>query len=587
MTAFITPSGVRAFMGTAGFRVILPLILTLAARFPIIAADNVSEYKGRSTIELIEEAYLSGKISRGDRLFYYLQTVYAPQDLPSEFTTVSQVAIRSATPIINEVLDNWHFLAPQQQTIAAEFLARPIMDTLYISPDSHFIIHYDTASYDAVPLDDSDLDGTPDYVERIGLYADSCYRHYHLNLGYLPPSSDGDVFYDIYLLSMGNYYGATVRETGGDSSWNDYSSYIQIHNTLAFAPPNQDPEGSVIGAQKVTCAHEYFHATQLAYAYVRAPHLWWTEGTAVYFEDVVFEEVNDNYGYLPYFFNYPDTFLIDTATFPAGYHNYSAFVWPTFLAERFNIDVIRAAWEFGRYGYPPATIDSALSLFGMDMKSAFPEFTVWNYFTADRADPDYYQDGVDYPPVVIDQTISSYPFSNIGPVNPPDGLASNYLVAYPSNSQNGLLALNFDGDDMVEWGFSYITFEGEAVDVTMACPFNSAGRARCGIYDFLRYDSIVFIPCVVSRWNDDNEYVFSTDIVSFGDVDGSGEMNMLDIFRLIAYLYKSGQPPEYTVLMGDVDCSGLINMLDVLYLIKYLYHGGPEPCPDGPYYYSP
>jgi hypothetical protein len=59
-------------------------------------------------------------------------------------------------------------------------------------------------------------------------------------------------------------------------------------------------------------------------------------------------------------------------------------------------------------------------------------------------------------------------------------------------------------------------------------------------------------------------------------VDDSGEINMLDILYLIAYLYKSGPAlPEPDA--ADVDNSGSVDMLDILYLIAYLYKGGPAP----------
>jgi hypothetical protein len=64
-----------------------------------------------------------------------------------------------------------------------------------------------------------------------------------------------------------------------------------------------------------------------------------------------------------------------------------------------------------------------------------------------------------------------------------------------------------------------------------------------------------------------------------GDVDTSGEVNMLDILYLIAYLYKSGVPPP-SVDLADVDNSSDVNMLDILALIGYLYHGGGDlDCP--------
>lgn len=560
------------------FYVIITGLFCLLLPLVAVGSDSGSDYREKASVDLIRADYNAGKISSGDRLFYNLQTVFEPEKLPDEYQSETPVVIRSGTPFVNEALDHWDLMSETQQEAATAMLARPENDSVYYSPDGKFAIHYDIEGLNAVPLEDLDADQVPDYVERIGLYADSSYRYYRYDLGYYPPPSDGDTLYDIYILRVGNYYGATIRETPGDSSWGDFSSYIKIHNTFNFAPPNQDPEGTVIGAQKVTCAHEYFHATQLAYAYKSGADLWWTEGSAVFFENEVFDEVNDHYYYLPYFFNYPDTFLIDTDVIPSTLHNYSTFVWPEYLARRYDIGIIKSIWEFARYDNPLTSINLALNAFGKNMATAFPEFTVWNYFTGNRYDPAYHEDGADYPLIVVAPVATQCPFVDLTPVIPPDGLASNYIVAYPDTSEDGMLVLEFDGDNTVSWGFSYVVFEGEQHEARIDYSVDYMGRTGCGIYDFMRYDSIVFIPCVVTQWQDDNHYVFGTKIHPFGDIDGSGEVNILDATYLTKYLYRAGPPPKYDVRMADVNCSGSSNVLDISYLIYYLYRGGGAPC---------
>jgi hypothetical protein len=246
--------------------------------------------------------------------------------------------------------------------------------------------------------------------------------------------------------------------------------------------------------------------------------------------------------------------------------------------EKFGIGIIKNIWEHIRYNDPIPSINMALESFGENVETVFPEFTIWNYFTDGKADTIYHNDGIDYPPIVIDQTVASCPFAGITANNPPDGLASNYIVSYPDTTQNGLLNIDFDGVDMVAWGFSYIILKDNTISGTSICSVNTDGETICGIYDFIYYDSIVFIPSVVSQWHNNNEYVFTTEIHPFGDADGSGELNLLDITHIINYLYKSGLPPKHDYYMGDPNCSGAINILDVSYLINYLYRGGPEPC---------
>jgi len=64
-----------------------------------------------------------------------------------------------------------------------------------------------------------------------------------------------------------------------------------------------------------------------------------------------------------------------------------------------------------------------------------------------------------------------------------------------------------------------------------------------------------------------------------GDVDGSDNINIIDVTYLINYLYKAGLPPVPEEA-ADVNNDGGVNILDVTYLINYLYKDGPEPnCP--------
>nr|MBN2277685.1 dockerin type I repeat-containing protein [candidate division Zixibacteria bacterium] len=544
----------------------------------VLMAGAGPNYKADGAAELISEDYSRGLITRADRIYYNLQTMYAPEALPDRYKSQVVSPMKSGTPLINEAIDNWDLLNPDQQAVLSSYLARPTLQLTFISLDGKFAIHYDTSGLNSVPLEDLDADSIPDYIERIGQYADSAYRFYQIDLGFLPPPDDGDSLYDFFVFRIGNYYGGTVRESAGDSSWGDWSSHIEIHNTMAFAPPNDDPEGPVVGALKVTCAHEYFHATQMAYAYKPSPDLWWTEGTAVFFENKTYDEVNDHYCYLPYFFNYPDTSLIDTNYFSWTYHDYSTFIWPTYLVEKFGIGIIRNVWEYLRWYDVLPSLDSALYPFGKTVQAIFPEFTAWNYFTQDRADTAYYDDGADYPHILIDQVVLTCEFTGLTAYRPPDGLASNYILTVNNPSGNGLLMLRFDGSNSVKWGFSYITFDDDIADLTTGCAVSSVGKTDCAIYDFARYDSMVFIPCVVSQWQDDNPYVFDTEIHPFGDVDGSGAVNILDVTYLMNYLYKNGLPPKYAYYMGDTNCNGQINILDVSYLVSYLYKSGPEPC---------
>jgi len=557
-------------LGKSAFWIsLLIVILQLSAYGESGSRDRLSS----SRATLIDQAFQAGEITAGERTLYTLQTVCDPSALPAAFQQVDLPLIKSGTPYIIQAVKNWDVMDPEQQAQAAALMTRAMLDSVYISPENHFRIHYGFNYPDSVPADDLDSSGIPDYVERVGLYADSAYHMYQEVYGYLPPPLDSDSLYDIYLRKLLNVYGQTFPVLPADSSWDDYYTYIDVDCDMSNILPNDDPEGDQIGALKVTVVHEYFHATQCAYDTFE--EYWWMECTAVYHEELLFPEVNDNYNFLPYFFDHPDTSLLIESY---QYHAYGSFVWAMYLAEVYGYNIIKAAFEKARYYDIIQSLDSALADHGERVMSVFPEFTVWNYFTNARAGAlSYYTDAGDYPLSILDQATAKCPFMGVTPVRPPDGMSCNYIVSYPDSIENGCLKLNFDGDGTAVWGFSYLGFNGDDLLVVADCEVDLSGRTRVGIYDYMQYDSLVFIPAVLSPYQYDHEYVFDMEIIPFGDADGSDELNLLDILLVIDYLYSGGPPPKYDFYMGDADGSGALNLLDVLYLIDYIYDDGPEP----------
>jgi len=64
-----------------------------------------------------------------------------------------------------------------------------------------------------------------------------------------------------------------------------------------------------------------------------------------------------------------------------------------------------------------------------------------------------------------------------------------------------------------------------------------------------------------------------------GDLDNSGETDILDVIYLIDYIYREGPPPD-PIEAADIDGIPPLNILDIVYLINYIYKNGPSPvCP--------
>jgi dockerin type I repeat protein len=549
-------------------------IMLVVFSLSIQAADNrrIPVAKKVTSFSKIEQAFSIGKIDQGERILHNLQAALEPEKLPDEFKMAEVLPVKSATPYILDAVRNWELLSPAEKAQVSAYLYRPTMDSIYISPDGHFAIRYSLRFPDSTSADDLDESGFPDYVERAAIYADSAYRYYQGHQGYLPPPPDADGIYDIYLVSLGFAYGSTSYEQQGDSSWNDYSSYIKINcNMQSIIYDNQDPEGDVIGALKVTCVHEFFHATQ--FAYDAFEELWWMESTATAFEDVLYGEVKDNYQFLPYFFDYPDSSMNS-----GPYSCYGAFVWPLYLINRYDTSVIKNIFEYARFYGALESIDSVLAAYDTDLTVAYPEFTVWNYFTGDRDDGSHYPDGAGFPYMPWDQSLANYPFTQVNPVTAPDGLGCNYLISYPDPMPAGLLKLGFDGAPSATWRFSYILFDGNEITEVVDCPMDQYEKAFTAVYDFTRYDSMVFIPSVVSLAEEAHHYDFYTEMLPFGDLNGDGNVNLSDILYMINYIYLEGPQPIGGSISSDVDCDGYNNLADILYLITNVYNEGPDPC---------
>ncbi|MCP4706351.1 MAG: hypothetical protein GY865_17270, partial [candidate division Zixibacteria bacterium] len=62
-------------------------------------------------------------------------------------------------------------------------------------------------------------------------------------------------------------------------------------------------------------------------------------------------------------------------------------------------------------------------------------------------------------------------------------------------------------------------------------------------------------------------------------VDGTPDINILDIVFLINYKYKSGPAPD-PLESADVNSDTNVDILDIVYLVNFVYKSGADPdCP--------
>ena len=169
-------------------------------------------------------------------------------------------------------------------------VVRPEKQTSSLSPSLHFRIHYDITSEDGgTPPDLTDIlpqNGVPDYIDAVGVIADSAYHVLVDIMGYDSEPSDGDE-YDIYVISYSpGSYGHCVHGANG-------TSYLKIDNDYLGYASNfgQTP----LEIMQITIVHEYFHAIQYGYqenhGSLSGSDAYFYEMTSMWIEDVILPDV--------------------------------------------------------------------------------------------------------------------------------------------------------------------------------------------------------------------------------------------------------------------------------------------------------
>ncbi len=263
------------------------------------------------------------------------------------------------TPLLAHAVRNWPNLDANTRDALRPFFTRPTdaqepvggqdvsyaaygASTIVSRTSEPFRIWYALDSDAAVPLEDvSPANSVPDYVDQVEYVLQDVYTSILSGLGYRAPLPDGndgggtDLF-DVYLteLEPAMVYGYAVPEVCSGMPMT-CSSYLVLDNDYA-----EDIYGSAgLSALKVTVAHEYFHAVQ--FAYELEDNGWWLENTAVWMENVLYDDIDDYLIYLPFHATDPGL-PIDVSD---GIHEYGNVVWPMFLDETLGTDAIRTVFE--------------------------------------------------------------------------------------------------------------------------------------------------------------------------------------------------------------------------------------------------
>jgi hypothetical protein len=321
---------------------------------------------------------------------------------------------------------------------------------------AHFRLHYTTVGPHAPPLEDvNPMNGVPDYVD---LCAEAHERSFHVEvnlMGFKQPFDDfwvaengGNHKYDVYLFQFPALGFTTTDWFNGRilPTVVTFGPYFAINSRL------YDYFGKLEGLRfmETTTAHEFLHGIQFAYN-ARMPG-WFMEASATWIESKVYDggriedlddipdpdelDETDAYDYyarqLGIFLDQPDIALDSLV----GLHEYAAVIWVFYMAERFDVDIVRQIYEdatTGSYREFGNFLD-AFTNHGTTLVEAFKTFTEWNYFTHNRDDGNHYLNGHRFPPVVIHphDVHDTYPVRvDFDSEAMPEPFSSRYIVFEP------------------------------------------------------------------------------------------------------------------------------------------------------------
>ena len=216
---------------------------------------------------------------------------------------------------------------------SAALAARPSMERSLDSEDGTVRVWYEEEGEDAVLDDDDDADGLPDFAEEVAQTASDVLQVY-ASAGFRSPEPDTDGIMDVFLVDFGgNADGAYTAERCSGGSPNVCSGYFVMENDFSGYG-----YGDLSLAIRVLTSHELFHAVQAAYD--SGEGVWFSEGTAVWAEDLYDPDSSDFIYFCGAYLEDTGRSLDEPPAGPVPTFAYATALWWKFLSIQHGDDVI-------------------------------------------------------------------------------------------------------------------------------------------------------------------------------------------------------------------------------------------------------
>jgi len=257
----------------------------------------------------------------------------------------------------------------------------PTRDRSKVSPLGYFELHWDDSSTHAVPQEDLDGNGYPDYIDSAAVILDHVREIEVEQMGYLaPPGIDGNPAIPYHIYFTNHYkYGETTKVDTVQVNLPDttFTSYIELDNNYSeYYFPTKGLDGL-----RVTAAHEFHHAIQLGYTY-RVYDMYFREMTSTWMEEVLYPEIDDYINYLDYFFKVVSNsrFNFAGSTYP-----YANSLYLHMLEKHHGTSIVRSIWDMMKTEKSLSALISTLEQNNTTWFESLGEYGQWLYYTGDRS----------------------------------------------------------------------------------------------------------------------------------------------------------------------------------------------------------
>jgi len=308
----------------------------------------------------------AGRVGEAEYALERALTLFRPSLVARRFGQVAPPTARSATIILRDLAVRQDDLSESDRGAADALLARPTdggRDPFAVkyrdakskrscTPD--VCIHYVIKGKHKVAETDSNGNGRPDYVDTVRRVAQhEVWAHEIDEMGFREPKDDGrssnnggNGKLDIYLADLGGLPVALYGYCASDDPNLKFSSSYRFSDMSAYCVydndyrPGQFPSQTPLANLQVTAAHEFFHAVQFGYDIFE--DLWILENSAVWMEDEVYPDINDNLQYLSESSMRRPFVSLD---FGAGFFEYGNFIFWKHASERFGRSFTKKVWN--------------------------------------------------------------------------------------------------------------------------------------------------------------------------------------------------------------------------------------------------